>query len=162
MIAIAMPCREKGTRAEARNKEIERCLKMNPTHILMIDDDQTIPNAGWTKLLGACTDIAVIDTPPKETDQQNVHYNPDGTIAYCTISCSMIKREVFEKLPRPWFDSKYDFQPSGTKNGKIIFHKLDKSTDNNVGEDIYFVRNAIEAGFDTNVVPDIKCKHFDL
>lgn len=157
-----MPCREKGTRAEARNKEVERVLKMKPSHVLMVDDDQTLPNAAWTKLLGQCVDIAIVDTPPRDSDQENIHYNPDGTLAYCTMACSLIKREVFEKLPRPWFDSKYDFQPAGTLNGKIIFHKLDKSKDNNVGEDIYFIRNAIEAGFKISIVPNLKCEHYDL
>jgi len=160
-----MPRIELGTRAEARNKEIERCLKMNPTYIFMIDTDQTVPNRGWTKLIGVCAsgaDIAVIDTPPHDTDQENIHYNPDGTIAYCTVACSLVKSEVFKKLPKPWFDSSFDFQASGTNNGKIIFHQLDKSKDNNVGEDIYFVRKAIEAGLKIEIVKDLKCSHYKL
>jgi hypothetical protein len=157
-----MPRKELGTRAEAREKEIIRCLKMNPTYIFMMDSDQTMPNQSISGLIGACADIAVIDCSPHDSEASNIYYNPDGTIAHCTISCCLIRAEIFKKLEKPWFSSKYDFVKSGVKNGKIVYNRLDKSVDNNWGEDIYFVRKVIEAGFTIKAVDRLKCCHFKI
>jgi hypothetical protein len=156
-IAIASPKRELGTRAEARTKEIERCLRMEPDRILMLDDDQTMPEEGLTRMCAIDADIVVIDTPPHDSDIPNVYYNDDGSIAWCTIACSLIRADVFSKIDKPWFASGYDF----VRDGKRIV-RLDKSKDNNVGEDIYFVRKCIDAGLTIEIVADIRCKHFKL
>lgn len=161
-VAIAIPRKELGTRAEARNAEVIRCLRMNPKHILFLDTDQTMPHKGWTALLAESADIAVIDTPPHGSDTPNVMFNPDGTICYCTMACSLIRADVFKKLDPPWFSSAYNYQPRGVKDGKIILDKLEKYHDNNQGEDIYFIRNAIEAGLSIKVVRDMKCRHWEL
>lgn len=162
MIAIAQPCREKGTRSEARNKEVARCLKMQPDYILFLDDDQTMPDEALELLIGLDTDIAVMDTPPHDSDLDNVTFNPDGSIAYCTIACSLIKRNVFEVLPSPWFLSTYNFISTGNSEGKLLFQRLDKSVDDNVGEDIYFIRTAVDAGLGVKIISFPKCKHFKL
>jgi hypothetical protein len=162
MIAVCIPRKELGTRAEARNKEVERAIKMNATYILFLDSDQTMPNNALTQMIGECSDIAVVDTPPHNSNASNVKYNTDGTIAYCTIACSLIKTKVFKILPKPWFSSKFDFVVNGERDGKIVFDRLDKSFDNNRGEDIYMIRNAINAGFQVKVVKGTRCSHFNL
>ena len=175
-VAFAQPRIELGTRAEARNSEITRCLKMNPKYIFMIDTDQTMPVEGFTALISRMmahdADIAVIDTPPAKldpatgttegSDRQNIQYNPDGTIAYCSIACAMFRADIFHQLPQPWFDSSYDYQLVDSKGGKLVFDKLLKSNNNNVGEDIFFVRNALEAGLRFEYVTKVRCAHFKL
>jgi len=162
MIAIASPCREKGSRAEARTSEIIRCLKMNPTFILMMDDDQTMPIRGLSAMIGSGADISVIDAPSKGQDDSNVRYHPDGTLAYATISCCLIKAKLFEKLEKPWFSSGYDFREDGVKDGKIVWNIQEKHKDDNRGEDIYFIRKVIDKGFAVAVVKGQKCRHYEL
>lgn len=165
-VAFAQPRKALGSRAEARNAEIQRCLRMGADYIFMMDSDQTMPFTGWTKLTQRLTvneaDIAVIDTPPHGSEQINCIYNPDGTIASCSIACALIKADVFQKLPYPWFDSHYDYQPAGQKDGKLLFDKHLKYQDNGVGEDIFFVRNAIEAGLKIEYITSIRCNHYEL
>lgn len=162
MIAIAIPRKEFGTRAEARNKEVERCLRMNPDYILWLDSDQTMPDTSVEELIKLDADIAVIDTPPHDSEAVNITYNPDGTVAHCTMACSLIKREVFEKLPSPWFSSSFNFIKGEPKGGKYTYERLDKYSDDNQGEDIYFIRNAIEAGLTIKFVDGLRCNHYKL
>jgi len=165
-VAFAMPQAIMGTRAEARNLEIKRCLKMNPKYIFMIDSDQTMPIEAWTALVSALkvsdADVAVVDTPPHDSNVVNITYSPDGTIAFCSIACALFKASVFERLPYPWFSSMFNFQPNGTKDGKIVFSTLEKYQDDNQGEDIYFVRNALQADMKIEYITKMKCAHYRL
>lgn len=170
MIAICTPRRELGTRAEARTKEVERALKLGANYIFMMDDDQLMPDSGFASLMNELAynfqeniDIAVIDAPDKFGNADtNIRYNPDGTIAYATISCCMIKAEVFNKIEKPWFSSKYSFIEKGTIDGKIKWNIQEKYKDDNVGEDIYFMYKCIKAGLKIGVVDGLKCRHIQL
>jgi len=162
MIAIAIPRKEFGTRAEARTKEVERCLAMNPDYILFLDSDQTMPDKSIELMKLLDVDIAVIDTPPHDTDLQNFTRNPDGTISHTTIACSLIRPSVFDRIEKPWFSSRYNFIQGQPLHGKYSYQKIDKYQDDNVGEDIYFVRKCVEAGVSIEVIPGLKCNHFKL
>jgi hypothetical protein len=60
-------------------------------------------------------------------------------------SCILIKREVFEKMPKPWYRFLYE-----DDNGKPC----------QVGEDIAFVGKAKGLGFSCCVDTSIICGHF--
>jgi len=63
-------------------------------------------------------------------------------------STLLVKREVFEKLKRPWFLIKY--KPID-EEGRCYDY----------GEDEYFSKIAIEAGYNLKVDPSIICKHYN-
>ena len=74
----------------------------------------------------------------------------DGLMKATAIGGStlLIKREVFELMERPWF--------------KIVYKAIDNEGHAyDEGEDEYFSRIAIEAGYDLIVDPTIICKHFN-
>lgn len=165
MIAITCPRKEFGTRAEARTKEIERALKLGADYIFSMDSDQLIPDDGFEKLLEAIqdADIAVIDAPDKfGNTSTNIRYNSDGTLAYATISCCLIRASVFEKIEKPWFSSKFSFIEKGSVNGKIKWNIQHKYEDDNVGEDIYFIYRVLKAGLKVKVVEGLKCLHKEI
>ncbi len=74
----------------------------------------------------------------------------DGLMDATAIGGStlLIKREVFEKLERPWF--------------KITYKAIDEEGHAyDEGEDEYFSRIVIEAGYRIKVDPTIICKHYN-
>ncbi len=74
----------------------------------------------------------------------------DGLIDATAIGGSvlLIKREVFEKIERPWF--------------KITYKAIDEEGRcYDEGEDEYFSRIAIEAGYSIKIDPSIICKHYN-
>jgi len=63
-------------------------------------------------------------------------------------STVLIKREVFEKMERPWF--------------KIVYKAIDENGNAyDEGEDEYFSRMAREAGYKLMIDPTIICEHFN-
>ncbi len=163
MICVCVPRLELGTRAEARTKEADRALSMDADYILFMDTDQTMPDDALERMKALNVDIAVIDTPPHDSDMVNATFSLDGNIEYCTIACSLIRADVFRRMDKPWFSSAYDFVPTNISiMGRSHYKMLDKSKDNNVGEDIYFVRKAIEAGFSIDIITDERCNHYSL
>jgi len=74
---------------------------------------------------------------------------PDGLTEADAIGGStlLVKREVFEKLERPWF--------------KIVYKAIENGHAYDEGEDEYFSRIARQAGYKIMVDPAIICKHYN-
>ena len=75
---------------------------------------------------------------------------PDGLMDVTAIGGStlLVKREVFEKIKRPWF--------------KIVYKAIDdEGRCYDYGEDEYFSREVIKAGYNLTIDPSIICKHFN-
>lgn len=161
-LAIAIPRKELGGRAEARNKEIQRCLSLGADYILMMDTDQAMP---MDAVLGSDIDdhdIVVIDAPSKDgLSQTNVTYHPDGTLAFTGFGCAIFKSEIFRRLPKPWFDSSYSYTFE-IKGGKYVLTRQDKYKDDNVGEDTNFFFKCLENRININIITKSKCIHKDI
>jgi len=75
---------------------------------------------------------------------------PDGLMRVTAIGGStlLVKREVFERIKRPWF--------------KIVYKAIDEEGHAyDEGEDEYFSRIVREAGYKILVDPTIVCKHYN-
>ena len=165
-LVVTIPRKELGTRAEARNKEIKRALKLGADYILMVDDDQAIPIDGLADMRNAVVvdgyDMAIIDAPSKDGQlPTNVTYHPDGTIAWTGFGCVLFKAEIFQKLLDPWFDDSYTYTFE-IKKGKFVFTKVDKYKPDNVGEDSNFYFKLTEADYKIKIIEDIKCLHKEI
>lgn len=144
---------------DCRNKLVENALQIPEwTHALLIDDDVIMPPRGLQYLIEVNTDIAVIDYPMHHTgekwgDMGTATYDywlpgqdwGDKPLAWGGLGCALVKREVFEKLSKPWFD---DFGRTFDRDddGKITLHSK-KIDIGGGGEDVYFMLKAKEAGF---------------
>jgi len=161
----------------AENKLIEEAL-MNPsfTHIFMTEQDMIPPHDAIVKLLALDKDIAGglyflrSDTAegrgqpclykkaqalPKETAQQNGSEYLVSPVSlfpsmapfrvHCSgLGCVLFKRKVFEVMKPPWFDLR-----SGGR-GNIGY-----------GSDIYFAKQASDAGLEWWVDPTVQCEQID-
>lgn len=154
---------------ECRNILVENALKTKATHFLLVDDDVIMPVGGLKKMIEADTDIAFIDYP--------MHYEGDrwgnmGTatydewlpgddpkgkpIAWAGLGCCLIKREVFDKMEKPWFrllDKAFLRDDNGKMNWKGEDVKLGGG-----GEDSYFFLEAQKLGFKVKQVEGV-CGH---
>lgn len=144
----------------ARNEIVEEFLKSDATHLLFVDSDTLPPIDAIDKLLAVNQPIVSGLTPIIEINEKEEiyrkwncvgvdsrHLEPNKgvlPIIGAGSSCILIKREVFEKLERPWYRFLYE-----DDNGKKTL----------VSEDIHFLAKAvgkkIPAYCDTSVI----CKH---
>lgn len=124
----------------ARSRVIESALKNGATHILMLDSDMTYPGDLVHRLIAhgrpfvacnATTRRAPIHWVAKDKAGHRMDSsNSKGLEAASVVGAAvcLIERRVFEAIPLPKFDFEY------TEKGWN-------------GEDVYFSRRAIEAGF---------------
>lgn len=164
---------------EARNQLIEMALKEEWTHALLLDDDVVIPSGGLKALLDLDVDIAMIDYPhhiqgwDKDTLKDysfgtcvyqdwkpgQDHKNKD--VVYGGLGCCLVKREVFEALPKPWFkESSYIYNRDDHGHLVITDEEAERDPEaRGAGEDVYFMKNATAQGFTMKVVPDMVATH---
>jgi len=138
------------------------------THLYFMDSDVVPPNGTLQRLLDHDLPIVAGIYPMNvngekawsfKTEADSKVYGgwrrwgtklSDGLMDATAIGGStlLIKREVFEKLKRPWF--------------LIVYKPIDEEGRcYDYGEDEYFSKIAIEAGYDIKVDPSIICKHFN-
>ncbi len=137
------------------------------THLYFIDSDVVPPNGTLQKLLDYDLPIVAGIYPMNVNGQKAWSFKDgkfevyggwrrkgsklsDGLMKATAIGGStlLVKREVFEKLKRPWF---------------LITYKPidDEGRAYDQGEDEYFSKIATEAGYDLMIDPTIICKHFN-
>jgi len=141
--------------------------KPNVTHLYFIDSDVVPPSGTLKKLLDYDLPI-VAGIYPMDVNGQKAWSFKNGsnsvyggwrrkgsqlsddlmTATAVGGSTLLVKREVFEKLERPCF--------------KIVYRAIDEDGRcYDEGEDEYFSRIAIEAGYDLMVDPTIICEHYN-
>lgn len=147
----------------ARNEIVETFLSdPEATHLLFIDADTVPPMDALDKLLAHDQPIVSAITPIIEHDAKRMNdsngfykkWNCVGLddkfvepnkglvpIRGAGSSLILIKREVFEKMPKPWYR---------------WLHQDDKGKQVEVGEDIHFIIKSIALGYtpmaDTNII----------
>jgi len=150
----------------ARNEIVDQFLKGDCTHLFWIDSDTIPPEDALRKLLSHDKDICSAITPIVEYDHAQKDSESNGFYKKWNCvgvdnkfvkphtglvpvhgaggSCLLVKRAVYEKMPKPWYRFMYQ-----DDNGKECF----------AGEDISFVAKAIGAGFTAFADTDILCGH---
>lgn len=145
-----------GDIAEKRENQVEEGMRLGCTHILLMDADmvyppQTIPDLfkllqvhGADMAGGLCyrgyepyNPLAWHPTEERQLKPFEDYNFGDIISAGATgAACLLIKREVFEKVDRPWFRIQTEEK---TIDGKTVVIRR--------GEDTYFTRKATKAGF---------------
>lgn len=142
----------------ARNHIVEEFLKTDFDYLMMIDNDTIPPEDAIEKLLKHDKEFVSGLTPiVSGADAKILKYNAVGAddkeIKPNTglqvsrgvgASCLLIKREVFKKIPKPYFRFKFE-----ADNGNPCY----------VTEDIFFISRLINAGIIPYVDSDVVCVH---
>jgi GT2 family glycosyltransferase len=149
---IIVPESSSKSLAEIRNELTEHALKTDATHFLWLDGDEIFPQNMVQELLKHDKDIVGAWTVIRQDGKPNV-YKMVGKYKHTPImgeglkevdrlgfGSILIKREVFEKLKRPWFS----------------FDKHHHT------EDLYFCDKAREAGFKIYNDFNLRCLHISL
>ena len=145
----------------ARNEIVRIFLKTDCTHLFFVDHDTVPPADAVDKLLAADKDIVsgithiYRDGGIVNNCFTDYKANEEGSIMTavtentgivpierCGGSCVMIKREVIEKMPQPWFQTLWD-----------------KEYKSYISEDLSFCDKARENGFSLFCETSVVCDH---
>lgn len=144
--------------AESRTQLANEALEHGATHLLWLDSDMHFPANVVSKFLQHDRDIVAAN--------YSTRYHPYCSVAFLDknntekrletkfglhriwaigMGCMMVKRSVFEQLPKPWFS-----------------HEYNRDLDTFSGEDIYFCNQANEHGFEIYVDAEIQLAHLGI
>lgn len=156
-----------GDLAEKRELQVELGLRLGCTHIVLLDADMVYPQSVINDLFGVLNKGADMSgglcyrgyepyNPliwhPTEERQLKVFTDykfGDLVDAGATgAACLLIKKEVFEKVERPWFRIQ---EEETTDSGRTTVIRR--------GEDTYFCRKATKAGFKLKIMTDYDIGH---
>jgi hypothetical protein len=138
---------------DGHNELVEKALKDNPTHLLFIEEDTVMPDGGFKRMLDANADIVCIDYGVEGWGC--VAKNVEQEILWCGLGCTLVKREVFEKLDKPYFRTDILLRLNDMQWIPAGVHETYG------GQDIYFCCQAKGKGFKI-VQVDGECKHLKL
>lgn len=125
---------------ECQNTLIEKALLGDFTHFLFIEEDVVIPEGAVDDMMMAKGDIVAIDYGVNEWSCIT-RYKDE--ILWCGLGCTLVKREVFEGMERPFFRSDKALLLNDWPNITWI----DAGKQAYGGQDIYFCMKAREKGF---------------
>jgi hypothetical protein len=139
---------------EQRNQLISESLEKGCTHILWLDSDMHLPANTANILLSHNKEIVAASYSTRMPPYQSVAFtNPDNLskrlnekeglhkVWAVGMGCMLVNTKVYEYLEKPWH--------------QYIEHKESKTL---MGEDIYFCKNANDAGFDIFIDADLSKK----
>ena len=140
--------------ADSRESLVEKSLLEGATHILFLDSDMNFPEDALHRLFFRNKPLVAANyvkrclptTPTAVTLLGNPLYtNDDSTgideVASAGFGVCLIRAEVFDAMPRPWFDTYWYTNEAGKR---LI-----------IGEDVYFCKKAKHAGYTTYVDQDV-------
>lgn len=86
-------------------------LKGDFTHLLFVEDDMILPpNTIWD-MISEDKDVVTCDYPVTKEGKGSVFTDPAGNVVYCGTGCLLVKREVFDRLKKPYFRSDIRWTP---------------------------------------------------
>lgn len=150
----------------ARNHIVKQFLMSDCTHLFFIDADTVPPEDAITKLLAVNQPVVTGLTPILEYDEArkseesngfykkwnavdaktDEHVKPNTGIVKVVgagSSCILIRREVFKRLPAPWY--RFIYQDA---DDKVV-----------TGEDVAFIAKARDIGFNCYADTSVICGH---
>ena len=138
----------------SREEMVVSSLRDGATHVLFLDSDMNFPEDALHRLFSRNEAFVAanyvqrcLPTRPnavsvlgmaKPTDEDSTGIEEVHSVGF---GCCLIRTEVFDAMPRPWFDTYWFTNDDGETNF--------------IGEDVYFCHKARHAGYKTYIDHDL-------
>jgi hypothetical protein len=139
---------------DSRESMVEKALLEGATHVLFLDSDMIFPEDALHRLFSRNEPfvaanyvqrslptrpnaIGMLDTV-KHTDDDDTGIEEVKSVGF---GLALIRTEVFDAMPRPWFDT---YWYTNDKGKRLI-----------IGEDVYFCHKARHAGYKIYIDQDL-------
>lgn len=138
-----------GDVVSARTFCVQDAIDKKATHIFFVDADMNFPPDTLERLLAHEKDIVTVEYNrrqlPESQITQPLEERSETQLYKARViggGCTLIKLDIFDKLAKPWFNFGRD------ASGKVV-----------IGEDTWFARTAMDAGYDVWIDPTLKVGH---
>lgn len=139
---------------DSQNYLAEQALATTANYFLFIEEDIVGSVDHVVQMINADCDISFVDYAVSGWSC-SMREKTTGEILWCGLGCTLIKRQVFEALEKPYFRTDKKFRLNTMRWVDV------KGDDEYGGQDIWFFLHAIEKGFQIKQIPG-ECRHLGL
>lgn len=144
---------------EAQNKLVERAKKWGANLFWFCEEDNFIPQGTLLKMIrflftNDCGVVAV-DYPVGEKRCSTIA-RKNGEILWTGLGCTLVRREVFDKLNKPYFRTDRTFRIISKDPLELLEERVPNKYG---GQDIWFGMSCKKAGIPIYQLPDIIAGH---
>ncbi len=127
-----------------------------------VEEDMLIPDGSLDKLLELNAPVVGIDYADRRTGKSLTFKNKKGEVLYTGMGCLLVKREVMDKIPPPWF-KRMVFWIVDTDDGDVDYVPKPEINATGYGtQDVVFSYEIRQLGYKINIVWDIPVGHMQL
>jgi len=146
---------------ESFNYLVLKFLKTSHDYAWFVEEDVVPPTDGLNAMFAEESPISFIDYPLKNRPDSPCYGTYRGKLIWIGLGCTLVHREVFERLGHPWFESqwKYVSVHEGSGHGDPVLKIYPDPERPYGGQDLFFCYNALRMGFDIRIVMGMRCKH---
>lgn len=161
---------------DCHNAVVEQAMRTDANLFWFVEEDMIPPPDALSALLSKVNEgcgMAIVDYPVGEKPSQNcaIHEaymrgedDPTGALIWCGMGCTLIRREVFERMERPWFRTDKTIQYIRFGSSKLTDLKIIDREVPYGGQDIWFGHQATRLGYSIGCVSSdrMTCGHAKL
>lgn len=130
-----------------------------------VEEDIVVPEDALIAMLALDIDVAAINYNLKVggPNRNSEIRTADGELHTLGTGCMLIRRNVFETMPDPWFrtDRAPGMRHPGSSTPKPFLDLVENHFEYG-GHDGFFTLSAIRAGFAVASVSELRCEHLQL
>lgn len=95
---------------DCHNEAVRQALEKNATHVFLLEDDIYLPPGTLQKMLEIDAPVVFVNYPVLDTGEgTGTILTRHGLVWHGPTGCALVKREVFNKMKFPWFETKQSF-----------------------------------------------------
>lgn len=141
------------------NVPTEQALKDGVDQILFVEEDMVFPDDTFTNMVSMDKPVVSCDYADRRTGKSLTWRDKAGNVILTGLGCMLVKREVFEKMEKPYFK-----RVTAKINSDGSFTELSGGTkDTSYGtQDVYFCIKIREAGYEIDLLPSANVGHMQV
>ena len=129
-------------------------------YIWIVEEDVVVPQGALLEMWKENADIVAINYKLKHGGS-SFRRSAFGELLWVSLGCTLIKRQVFEKVTYPWFKTGYTIASIREGNTEERY-ALVPAVQDYAGHDAYFCWNAKQAGMSLALVEGMEAGHLVL
>lgn len=138
---------------------VEQALATDATHVWIVEEDTVPPPGVLDKLLAADVDYIACDYPVGRS--HTCFGLDDDGLLWTGFGCTLIRADVFERIPRPWFECNRNMVVCH-RDGLDYFTADKRTVNHRGGHDLSFAEKLKAAGIERHGLFGVECRHLKM